>query len=166
MSLNAGDGGYGAAPAARLLAVVDSESTPLLVPEYEHRWKPLTTEELEVAAGGPEWRKLRSYLIAVFWLAWVAMLAAAGAIVLTSPRPVVTSLTWWQKSLFYQVRPNQLMVEEADRSRGFRGEESPYLSPLNWYTCPQTPPPKQFSLRSEVNCICHLAAIWMHDTDK
>lgn len=124
MPLNAGDGGCGAAPGAALSAGEDSESTPLLVPDYGHpyQWKPLTSEELEVAAGGPGWRRMRCYLVALFWLAWVAMLAGSVAVVVTSPRPVVTSLTWWQRSLFYQVQPSQFTVKDADESSGFRGE--------------------------------------------
>lgn len=124
MRLDAGDG---AAPGPGSSARVDlSESTPLLVPDNEpqpaHRWKPLTTEELEVAAGGPGWRRLRCYLLAVFWVAWVAMLAGSVAVVATSSRPVFTSLTWWQKSLFYQVHPDLFMVKE-DGSGGLSGEK-------------------------------------------
>lgn len=126
MPLNAGDVGYGAAPGTDLsTGVTVSESTPLLVPDHEPqlapRWKPLTTEELEVVAGGPGWRKIRCYLLAVFWLAWVAMLAGSVAVVVTSPRPVLTSLPWWQKSLFYQVQPDLFMVK--DESGGFSGEK-------------------------------------------
>lgn len=126
MPLNAGDAGDGAAPSTKVSAGADlSESSPLLVPDRQpepaYRWKPLTTEELEVAAGGPGWRKIRCYLLAVFWLAWVAMLAASVAVVVTSPRPVSTSLTWWQKSLFYQVQPDLFMAQE-DRPGGFSGE--------------------------------------------
>lgn len=127
MPLNAGDGGYGAAPGASLLAGEDSESTPLLVARDPYQWKPLTSEELEVAAGGPGWKKMRCYLLAVFWLVWVAMAAGSVAVVVTSPRPVVTSLTWWQKSLFYQVQPSQFTAKDADESGGFRGERKPYV---------------------------------------
>lgn len=127
MPLNAGDGGYGAAPGPRLLAAEDSESTPLLVARDPYQWKPLTSEELEVAAGGPSWKKMRCYLIAVFWLVWLAMLSGSVAVVVMSPRPVVTSLTWWQKSLFYQVQPSQFMVKDADDPSGFRGEGKPYV---------------------------------------
>lgn len=128
MPLNAGDGGFGAAPGARLLAGEDSEATPLLFARDPYQWKPLTSEELEDAAGGPSWTKVRCYLIAVFWLVWVAMLAGSVAVVVMSPRPVATSQTWWQKSLFYQVQPSQFMVKDADGSGGFRGEGKPYVS--------------------------------------
>ncbi|XP_029699735.1 4F2 cell-surface antigen heavy chain isoform X3 [Takifugu rubripes] len=120
MPLNAGDGGYGAAPGARLVAGEESESAPLLVARDPYQWKPLTSEELEVAAGGPGWKKMRCYLIAVFWFVWLAMLVGSVTVVVMTPRPVVTSLTWWQKSLFYQVQPSRFMVKDADESSGFR----------------------------------------------
>lgn len=143
MPLNVGDGGYGAAPGARLLAGDDSESTPLFAARDPYQWKPLTSEELEVAAGGPGWKKMRCYLIAVFWLVWVAMLAGSVAVVVMSPRPVVTSQTWWQKSLFYQVQPSHFTVKDADGSSGFRGEGKPYVSyQLHLYSPPQLRFPK------------------------
>lgn len=120
MPLNAGDARYGAAPGAGLSPSVDiSESAPLLISETEpgQRWQPLTMEELEVAAGGPGWRRVRCYLVLLFWLAWVAMLATSIAIVVTSPRPVVTPLSWWQKSLFCQL--------QAEGGDGISGEETP-----------------------------------------
>lgn len=128
MPLNAGDSGYGTVPGARLSASMGaSESAPLLIPEPEpepgHRWQPLTMEELEVAAGGPGWRKLRCYLVLLFWLAWVAMLATSIAIVVTSPRPVVTPLRWWQKSLFYQLQPDLSTEKQTEGSGGINGEE-------------------------------------------
>lgn len=147
MPLNAGDGGYGAAPGAGLLGEEHSESTPLLAARDPYQWKPLTSEELEVAAGGPGWKKMRCYLIAVFWLVWLAMLAGSVAVVVLSPRPVVTSLTWWQKSLFYQVQPSQFMVKDADESSGFRGEGKPCVSyKLNLYFPLQPRFPKTFPL--------------------
>lgn len=143
MPLDAGDGGYGAAPGARLLGGEDSESTPLLVARDPYQWKPLTSEELEVAAGGPGWKKMRCYLIAVFWLVWLAILAGSVAVVVMSPRPVVTSLPWWQKSLFYQVQPSEFVVKDADKSSGFRGGEKPYVSyKLNLYFFPPASLPK------------------------
>lgn len=121
MPLNVGDAAFSAAPGGKLTFL---ESTPLLVPDPQPagRWMPLTTEELEAAAGGPGWRKTRCYLLLLFWLAWAAMLAGSVAIVATSPRPVLTSLTWWQKSLFYQVQPD-LFTGKKDASGGFSGEE-------------------------------------------
>ncbi|KAF7218890.1 amino acid transporter heavy chain SLC3A2 isoform X2 [Nothobranchius furzeri] len=82
-----------------------SETTPLLPPASVYSWQPLTKQELEAAAGSPEWRATRHYLVLAFWLTWVTMLAAACTIVVLSPRPVPTCLKWWQKSLFYRLQP-------------------------------------------------------------
>lgn len=130
MPLNAGDTGYGSVPGPGLSGSVGaSESAPLLMPEPEpepvQKWQPLSKEELEAAAGGPGWRKVRCYLVLLFWLAWLAMLATSIAIIVMSPRPVVTPLRWWQKSLFYQLQPDLVTEEQASGSGGISGEEIP-----------------------------------------
>ncbi|XP_049917970.1 4F2 cell-surface antigen heavy chain isoform X1 [Epinephelus moara] len=131
MPLNAGaDTGYGSVAGSGLSgSVAGLESAPLLIPEPEperfKQWQPLTKQELEAAAGGPGWRKVRCYLVLMFWLAWVAMLAISIAIIVMSPRPVVTPLKWWQKAVFYQLQP-------AERSGGINAlcEQLPYLRSL------------------------------------
>lgn len=133
MPLNAGDTAFVAAPSTKLTF---SESTPLLVTHLEPRpaagrWVPLTTEELEAAAGGPGWRKMRCYLLLLFWLVWAAMLAGSVAVVATSPRPVLASLTWWQRSLFYRVQPD-LFAGKEDTPGDFSGEALALVrTPLN-----------------------------------
>uniref|UniRef100_A0A8C4DBT2 Solute carrier family 3 member 2 N-terminal domain-containing protein n=1 Tax=Dicentrarchus labrax TaxID=13489 RepID=A0A8C4DBT2_DICLA len=108
---------------------VASESAPLLIPvpepESVQEWQPMSKQQLEVAAGGPGWRKVRCYLVLLFWLAWVAMLATSIAIVVMSPRPVATPLRWWQKSLFYQLQPDLFTEGQAEESGGVNGEEIP-----------------------------------------
>ncbi|XP_077396995.1 amino acid transporter heavy chain SLC3A2 [Festucalex cinctus] len=115
MPLNVGDTGYGSVAGQGLSssgAAGSSETDALLVPELgeegerEQEWRPMSKEELEESAGGPAWRRLRCYLVVLFWLAWFAMLATAVAIIVTSPRPVATPLTWWQKSVFFQLQHN------------------------------------------------------------
>lgn len=128
MPLNAGDAGYGSVPGPGLSGGVGgSETAPLLIPEPEpepaQSWRPLSKEELEVAAGGPGWRKVRCYLVVLFWLTWVALLATSIAIIAISPRPVATPLEWWQKSLFYQLRPDLYMEAQAEGSEGINGED-------------------------------------------
>lgn len=128
MPLNAGDSGYGAVPGGGLSASMGvTESAALLIPEAEaepaEQWQPMTREQLEVAAGSPGWKRARCYLVLVFWLAWLAMLGTAVAIVTTSPRPVVTPLRWWQKTLFYQLQPDLTPEADNDRSNGMDGEE-------------------------------------------
>lgn len=128
MPLNAGGTGYGAVPGAGMSSSAGaSESSPLISaenePEHGHQWDPLTMEELEVAAGGPGWRRIRCYMVVLFWLAWISMLATSVAIIVTSPRPVVRPLTWWQKTLFYQLQPDLVTETQAEESGGFNGEE-------------------------------------------
>ncbi|KAF1394067.1 hypothetical protein PFLUV_G00022650 [Perca fluviatilis] len=129
MPLNAGGAGYGSVAGSGVSGRVgDSESGPLLIPETEpepfQQWRPMTKDELQVAAGGPGWRKVRRYLVLLFWLAWMAMLATSIAIVMLSPRPIATPLKWWQKSLFYQ--------PQAEGSGGVNAlcEQLPYLRSL------------------------------------
>lgn len=127
MPLNAGDAGYGSVPGPGLAGSMGgSESAPLLIPEPEPEsgepWQPLTKDELEVAAGSPGWRRARCYLVLLFWLAWLAMLATAIVIVALSPRPAATPLKWWQKSLFYQLQPELVAGAEAEVSGGINGE--------------------------------------------
>lgn len=126
MPLNAGDTGYGSMAGPGLLSSVGaSEAAPLLVPEPEpepepvQQWRPMNKEELELKAGGPGWRKVRCYLVLLFWLSWLAMLATSIAIIVKSPRPVVTPLKWWQKSLFYQLQPD--LIKDA-QTGGIDGE--------------------------------------------
>lgn len=129
MPLNAGDPGYGSVSGPSFPAPGGgpvSETAPLLIPEPEpepvEQWQPLTKEQLEMAAGGPWWRRMRCYLVLVFWLGWVAMLAIAVAIVVISPRPVVTPLKWWQKTLFFELQPTTFM-EAKGGAEGINGEE-------------------------------------------
>nr|XP_046245133.1 4F2 cell-surface antigen heavy chain [Scatophagus argus]XP_046245134.1 4F2 cell-surface antigen heavy chain [Scatophagus argus]XP_046245136.1 4F2 cell-surface antigen heavy chain [Scatophagus argus] len=137
MTLNAGESGYSSVTGPGLSASMGaSESTPLLIPEPEpepvQQWQPLTKEELEAAAGGPGWRKVRCYLVLLFWLAWVAMLATSIAIIVMSPRPVVTQLRWWQKALFYELPPDLIMEKHTEGSGDINDlcEQLPYLRSL------------------------------------
>ncbi|XP_034723423.1 4F2 cell-surface antigen heavy chain [Etheostoma cragini] len=131
MPLNAGGAGYGSVAGSGMSSRLSgSESANLLIPEPEpepepfQQWRPMTKDELQVAAGGPGWRKVRCYLVMLFWMAWMAMLATCIAVITLSPRPVATPLKWWQKSLFYQL--------QAEESEGIDAlcEQLPYLRSL------------------------------------
>ncbi|XP_035479631.1 4F2 cell-surface antigen heavy chain isoform X2 [Scophthalmus maximus] len=135
MPLNAGDAGYGSVSGPGLSgAAGGSETAPLLIavpePQPLRQWQPLTKEQLEVAAGGPRWRRLRCYLVLLFWLAWLAMLATSVAIIATSPRPVVTPLEWWQKTLLYELPPAAFRAEEGPGGIDVLCEQLPYLRSL------------------------------------
>ncbi|XP_061576330.1 amino acid transporter heavy chain SLC3A2 [Cololabis saira] len=109
MPLNAGHPGYGSVPGTGPPGTGSSDlAAPLLLPEPEplRQWRPLSRDELEAAAGGPGWRKARCYLVGVFWLTWLLLLAASIAIIGLSPRPVPAELQWWQRALFSQLQPD------------------------------------------------------------
>jgi len=113
-----GDPGYGSTSARAPFTDMDgSETVPLLIPEdppQQYIWKPLSKEELEKCAGGPEWRKFRSRLVLCFWIIWLIMLGTAIAIIIQSPRAVSPSLYWWQKDVFYHLQPALFMVPDSD----------------------------------------------------
>ncbi|XDV32703.1 hypothetical protein PO909_003451 [Leuciscus waleckii] len=113
-----GDPGYGSASARAPFTDLDgSETVPLLIPEdqpQQYIWKPLSRDELEKCAGGPEWNKFRSRLILCFWIVWLIMLGTAIAIIIQSPREVSPSLHWWQKDVFYRLQPALFMVADSD----------------------------------------------------
>lgn len=125
MPLNAGDTGYGSVPAPGLPGSASgSESAPLLIPDPDQvqQWRPMSKQELEVVAGGPGWRKVRCYLVVLFWMTWLAMLATSIAIIVKSPKPVARPLMWWQKSLFYQLQPDMFTEAQKEGSGGINGE--------------------------------------------
>ncbi|XP_052472051.1 4F2 cell-surface antigen heavy chain-like [Carassius gibelio] len=113
-----GDPGYGSASAGgRFTALDSSETVPLLIPDTEqqhHIWKPLSREELEKCAGGPEWKKFRSRLVLCFWIGWLIMLGAAITIIIQSPRMESPSLHWWQRDVFYRLHPTLFMDADSD----------------------------------------------------
>ncbi|XP_016408305.1 4F2 cell-surface antigen heavy chain-like [Sinocyclocheilus rhinocerous] len=100
-----GDPGYGSVSAGGRFTDLDSsETVPLLIPDIQqqrHVWKPLSREELEKCAGGPEWKKFRSRLVLCFWIGWLIMLGTVIAIIIQSPRTESPSLHWWQRDVFF-----------------------------------------------------------------
>uniref|UniRef100_A0A8C8DL05 Solute carrier family 3 member 2 N-terminal domain-containing protein n=1 Tax=Oryzias sinensis TaxID=183150 RepID=A0A8C8DL05_9TELE len=112
MPVNAADTSYGSVPGTGLLGGGGSmETSPLLEPDPEpvQHWRPLSKQQLEAAAGGPGWRKVRHYLVLTVWLACIVMFSVAVGIIVLSPRPSATCLRWWQKSLFYQLQADLYM---------------------------------------------------------
>ncbi|XP_032401512.1 4F2 cell-surface antigen heavy chain isoform X1 [Xiphophorus hellerii] len=134
MPLNAGaEACYGSVPDAGPPGGEGaSETAPLLALEPAHQWQPMNRQQLEAAAGGPGWRAVRRYLVVLFWLAWLTVLAVAVAIVVISPKPVPTTLKWWQRSLFCQVQPEPSPHGQDERSGGISAvcERLPYLKSL------------------------------------
>lgn len=121
------DGGYGSTAVGSGMSgsLGGSETVPLLItdPEPETpKWQPMSKEQLEFEAGGAGWRKIRSLLMLVFWLGWLALLGASIAIIVQSPRPVAPTLLWWQRALFYRVQPILLMDAQNEVPGGIDGE--------------------------------------------
>nr|XP_046150779.1 4F2 cell-surface antigen heavy chain isoform X1 [Oncorhynchus gorbuscha] len=136
MQLNM-DGGYGSTAVGSGMSgsLGDSETVPLLItdPEPETpKWQPMSKEQLELEAGGPGWRKIRSCLMVVFWLGWLALLGASIDIIVQSPRPVAPPLLWWQRALFYRIQPILLMDAQNEVPDGIDVvcEQLPYLKSL------------------------------------
>ncbi|CAB1347591.1 unnamed protein product, partial [Coregonus sp. 'balchen'] len=131
------DGGYGSVAVGPGISgsLGGSETVPLLItdPEPETpKWQPMSKEQLELEAGGPGWRKIRSRLVLFFWLGWLALLGASIAIIVQSPRPVAPPLLWWQRALFYRLQPILLMDAQNEVPGGIDVvcERLPYLKSL------------------------------------
>ncbi|XP_011480849.1 4F2 cell-surface antigen heavy chain [Oryzias latipes] len=121
MPVYAADTSYGSVPGTGLLGGGGSmETSPLLEPDPEpvQHWRPLSKQQLEAAAGGPGWRKVRHYLVLTVWLACIVMFSVAVGIIVLSPRPSATCLRWWQKSLFYQLQADLYMETQAQGPQG------------------------------------------------
>ncbi|KAJ7990411.1 hypothetical protein DPEC_G00300020 [Dallia pectoralis] len=110
-----------------------SETVPLLIPDPETQaWRPMSKQELRLAAGGRGWRSVRLVLVVVFWLCWLGMLAAAVTIIVRSPRPAAPPLLWWQGALFYRIQPSVFMDAQTQVPAGVDAvcERLPYLKSL------------------------------------
>ncbi|XP_072319708.1 amino acid transporter heavy chain SLC3A2 [Eucyclogobius newberryi] len=137
MTLNAGGPGYGSLSHPGFShSVGATEVASLIIPEHEQEehqdWRPLSREQLEDAAGSPGWRRFRFYLVLLFWLTWMAILATAVAILVMTPKPVAQPLKWWQKSLFYQLQPDKVLEGTLEQSGNLNAlkEELSYLRSL------------------------------------
>jgi hypothetical protein len=64
----------------------------------------LTKEELAEYAKDPRWRKIRIVMFTLFWVIWVALLAAAVIIIAVSPRCAPRpDVPFYQKDFIYKV---------------------------------------------------------------
>jgi len=71
--------------------------------EKEEGFKGLSKEELMQFANDPFWVKLRWVLFILFWIIWVAMLAASVVIIIYAPKcPSPEAKQWWQKGPVYK----------------------------------------------------------------
>jgi hypothetical protein len=71
--------------------------------EKEQGFKGLSKEELMQFANDPFWVKLRWVLFGLFWIIWLAMLAASVVIIIYAPKcPSPEAKQWWQKGPVYK----------------------------------------------------------------
>ena len=70
----------------------------------EESFKGLSKDELMQYANDPFWVRLRWALFIMFWVIWVAMLAASVVIIIYAPKcPSPDPKQWWQKGPVYKV---------------------------------------------------------------
>jgi hypothetical protein len=71
--------------------------------EKEQGFKGLSKGELMQFANDPFWVKLRWVLFGLFWIIWLAMLAASVVIIIYAPKcPSPEAKQWWQKGPVYK----------------------------------------------------------------
>lgn len=75
-------------------------------------------DELMKYANDPFWIRLRWFLFILFWLAWLAMLGGAIAIVVLAPKcPAPEPLDYWQKGVVYSVNVKSFQ-DSDDNGKG------------------------------------------------
>merc|ERR1712130_1046015 len=82
----------------------------------EEGFKGLSKEELMQFANDPFWVKLRWVLFILFWIIWVAMLAASVVIIIYAPKcPSPEAKQWWQKGPVYKTSVGQFPDINGDK---------------------------------------------------
>lgn len=72
--------------------------------EADQGFQGLTKDELMKYANDPYWVRMRWFLFILFWVIWVAMLAASVVIIIYAPKcPSPDPKQWWQKSPVYKI---------------------------------------------------------------
>merc|ERR1712137_967167 len=83
---------------------ITSNETKIDISKEKEAPMGLTKEELMKFANDPYWVRLRWILFILFWVIWVAMLAASIIIIIYAPKcPSPEPKEWWQKNAMYKV---------------------------------------------------------------
>ncbi|CAL8241696.1 unnamed protein product [Merluccius merluccius] len=74
------------------------------LPDDEVKFTGLSKEELMKVAGTPGWVRTRCFLLCLFWLGWLGMLAGAIVIIVQAPRcKPIPEMNWWNNGPLYQI---------------------------------------------------------------
>lgn len=93
--------------------------------EADPGFQGLTKDELMKYANDPFWVKLRWSLFILFWVIWVAMLAASVVIIIYAPKcPSPEPKQWWQKSPVYKVDVGAFKDSDGDTIGDLAGVKS------------------------------------------
>ncbi|KAL2079508.1 hypothetical protein ACEWY4_025252 [Coilia grayii] len=80
-------------------------SVKVKVPDDDVKFTGLSKEELMRVAGTAGWVRTRWFLLVLFWLGWVGMLAGAIVIIIQAPRcKPLPEMNWWNEGPLYQIR--------------------------------------------------------------
>merc|ERR1712037_1037737 len=91
--------------------------------EKEEGFKGLSKEELMQFANDPFWVKLRWVLFILFWIIWVAMLAASVVIIIYAPKcPSPEAKQWWQKGPVYKSNVQDFPDADGNKAHDLKAE--------------------------------------------
>lgn len=102
----------------------DAGDAAVTIGPVEVAFSGMTKDELMKYANDPFWIRLRWALLILFWLAWLAMLGGAIAIIALAPKcPPPAPVEYWQKAPVYQVLPRSFQdgVANADGNGDIKG---------------------------------------------
>ncbi|XP_046571140.1 neutral and basic amino acid transport protein rBAT-like [Haliotis rubra] len=105
---------------------MDESHVEIEVPsESNESFAGLGKDELMQYVNDPFWKRLRIILFVLFWVGWIAMLAAAIIIIVLAPRCAYRpDLKWYNKEAVYSVYPKSFMDSDKDGKGDLGGIES------------------------------------------
>ncbi|XP_067681089.1 amino acid transporter heavy chain SLC3A1-like [Haliotis asinina] len=105
---------------------MDESHVEIEVPsESNESFAGLGKDELMQYVNDPFWKRLRIILFVLFWVGWIAMLAAAIIIIVLAPRCAYRpDLKWYNKEVVYSVYPKSFMDSDKDGKGDLEGINS------------------------------------------